>query len=61
MFNWVITFFLLAAVSIVIGFGGFVGAFVGIAKIFALVFLALFLGSLFYVVVMDFKSGPPRS
>ncbi|MGE3624425.1 MAG: DUF1328 domain-containing protein [Bdellovibrionales bacterium] len=48
MLNWVITFFLLAVVAAVLGFGGIAGSFVEIAKFLALLFVALFVISLIY-------------
>ena len=42
MLNWVMTFFVLAIVSAILGFGGLAGEMVGIAKILFLLFLVLF-------------------
>lgn len=42
MLNWVLTFFVLALVAGVLGFGGLAGDMMGIAKILFLVFLVLF-------------------
>lgn len=41
MLSWVVTFFILAIIAAVLGFGGLAGTFVGIAKIFALIFLVV--------------------
>ena len=46
MLNWSITFFILAIVAAIFGFGGIAAEAVGIAKILFLVFLVLFLVSL---------------
>jgi len=51
MLNWVITFFLLAIVSAVLGFGGLAGTFVEIAKFLAVLFVVLFLASLIYSLI----------
>lgn len=37
MLSWVVTFFILAIVAAVLGFGGLAGTFAGVAKILALV------------------------
>lgn len=46
MLRWSITFFIVAIIAAILGFGGIAGAAVGIAKIFFFVFLALFVISL---------------
>lgn len=51
MLNWVITFFLLAIVASVFGFGGIAGAFADITRFLAIVFLILFVASLIYGLV----------
>ena len=51
MLNWVITFFLLAIVAAVFGFGGLAGTFAEIAKFLAIIFVVLFLASLVYGMV----------
>jgi len=48
MMNWVITFFLLAVIAAVFGFGGLAGTFVEIAKFLAVLFVVLFVISLIY-------------
>ncbi|NNE08719.1 MAG: DUF1328 domain-containing protein [Gemmatimonadetes bacterium] len=45
MLGWALTFFLLALVSAVFGFGGFAVAFAGIAKILFFVFMILLIAS----------------
>ena len=42
MLDWVLTFFIIALVAGVLGFGGLAGEMAGIAKILFLVFLVLF-------------------
>ncbi len=48
MLNWVITFFLLAVVAAVLGFGGLAGTFASIAKFLAVTFVVLFVATLIY-------------
>lgn len=43
MLSWALTFFLIAIVAAVLGFGGIAGAMAGIAKIFFFIFLVLFI------------------
>ncbi len=46
MLRWSITFFVVALIAAILGFGGIAGAAVGIAKIFFYVFVVLFVVSL---------------
>lgn len=46
LLNWALTFFIVALMAGILGFSGVAGAAAWIAKIFFLVFLVLFLGSL---------------
>jgi uncharacterized membrane protein YtjA (UPF0391 family) len=46
MLRWSITFFIIALIAAVLGFGGLAGTMVGVAKILFVVFLVLFIGSL---------------
>jgi uncharacterized membrane protein YtjA (UPF0391 family) len=46
MLNYVITFFLLAVLAAIFGFGGLAGAFAEIAKMIALICIALFVATL---------------
>ena len=46
MLRWSITFFIVALIAAVLGFGGLAGTAVGIAKILFYVFLVLFVVSL---------------
>jgi uncharacterized membrane protein YtjA (UPF0391 family) len=48
MLNWIITFFLLAVIAAVLGFGGLAGVFAGVAKFLAIIFVVLFIGSIAY-------------
>lgn len=59
MLNWVITFFLLAIVAAIFGFGGLAGTFAEIAKFIAVLFVVLFVISLVYNMVSGRKINPP--
>ncbi len=59
MLNWVITFFLLAVVAAVFGFGGLAGTFAEIAKFIAVLFVVLFVISLLYSMVTGRRVTPP--
>jgi uncharacterized membrane protein YtjA (UPF0391 family) len=48
MLNWVITFFIMAVIAAIFGFGGLAGTFAEIAKFLAALFVILFLASLIY-------------
>ena len=58
MLNWVITFFLLAVIAAVLGFGGLAGTFVEIAKFLAVLFVILFVESLIYSLLSGRKPPP---
>jgi len=47
MLNWALTFFVVAMVAALLGFGGLAGEMAGVAKILFLVFLVLFAVSYF--------------
>lgn len=47
MLSWALTFFIIALIAAVLGFGGIAGAAVGIAKVLFFIFLVLFVISLF--------------
>ena len=53
MLNWAVTFLVIALIAAVFGFGGIVGAAVGIAKLLFFIFIVLFAISL----VMSLVSG----
>ena len=59
MLNYVITFFLLAVLAAVLGFGGLAGTFAQIAQILAMIFVVLFLASLIRHLLMDRQQGTP--
>ena len=59
MLNWVITFFLLAVVAAIFGFGGLAGTFAEIAKFLAIIFVVLFVASLIYSLVSGKRVNPP--
>lgn len=43
MLNWALTFFVLAIIAAIFGFGGIAASLVGIAKILFFIFIVLFL------------------
>lgn len=51
MLNYVITFFILAVLAAVFGFGGLAADFAGIAKFLAGIFVLLFVVSLIYSII----------
>lgn len=59
MLNWVITFFLLAVLAAIFGFGGLAGTFAEIAKFIAVVFVVLFVASLIYSMITGRRAAPP--
>ena len=59
MLNYVITFFILAVLAALLGFGGLAADFAGIAKFLALIFVVLFVASLVYSMVTGRKANPP--
>jgi len=46
MINYIVTFFILAVIAAVLGFGGLAGTFIEVAKILSIVFVVLFIGGL---------------
>ena len=46
MLNWALTFFVLALIAAVLGFGGLAASMAGIAKILFFIFLVIFVVSL---------------
>jgi len=48
MLRWSITFFIIALIAAVLGFGGIAGSAIGIAKILFYVFIVLFIVSLLF-------------
>ncbi len=59
MLNWIVTFFILAILAAIFGFGGLAADFAGIAKFLALVFVVLFVASLVYGMVTGKRANPP--
>jgi uncharacterized membrane protein YtjA (UPF0391 family) len=59
MLNYVITFFILAVVAAVLGFGGLAADFAEIARFLAAVFVILFVASLIYSLVSGRRINPP--
>jgi uncharacterized membrane protein YtjA (UPF0391 family) len=59
MLNYIVTFFILAIVAAVLGFGGLAASFAGVAKILTFVFLVLFVASLVYTLLTGRRSEPP--
>ncbi len=51
MIGWAITFFLLAIVAAMFGFGGLAGTFASIAQFVTVMFVVLFIASLLYGLV----------
>ncbi len=51
MLGWALTFFIIALIAAVLGFGGIAGTAIGIAKIIFFVAIALFAISLIYGLV----------
>lgn len=59
MLNWVITFFLLAVVAAIFGFGGLAGTFAEIAKFLAVVFVVLFVAGFNYSLLSGRRPPAP--
>ena len=59
MLNWSITFFLMAVIAAVLGFGGMAGTFVEIAKFLAMIFVVLFMASLVYALLSGRRPPAP--
>jgi len=59
MLNWIITFFILAVLAALLGFGGLAGTFAQIAQFLAGLFVILFVASLVYSVVTGHRPNPP--
>ena len=58
MLNWIITFFLLAVVAAIFGFGGLAGTFASIAQFLAGLFVILFIVTLLYDLISGHRSHP---
>jgi uncharacterized membrane protein YtjA (UPF0391 family) len=59
MLSWVITFFLMAIIAAVFGFGGLAGTFANIAQFLAGIFVLLFIASLIYSLLTGRRANPP--
>jgi uncharacterized membrane protein YtjA (UPF0391 family) len=59
MLNWVITFFVLAIIASVFGFGGLAGTFSQIAEFLAVIFVVLFVASLVYSLISGRRASLP--
>ena len=59
MLGWVITFFIMAIIAAVFGFGGLAGSFASIAKFLAVLFVVLFVASLIYNMITGRRVTPP--
>lgn len=59
MLNYVVTFFILAVLAAIFGFGGLAADFAGIAKFLALIFVVLFVASLVYSMMTGRKADMP--
>lgn len=59
MLNYIITFFFLAVLAALFGFGGLAADFAGIAKFLAGIFVLLFVATLIYSVITGRRPNPP--
>lgn len=59
MLNYIVTFFILAVVAAIFGFGGLAADFAGIAKFLALIFVVLFVATLIYDILTGKTIEPP--
>lgn len=59
MLNYVITFFILAVVAAVFGFGGLAADFAGIARFLAGIFVIFFVASLIYSMITGRRTNLP--
>jgi uncharacterized membrane protein YtjA (UPF0391 family) len=59
MLHYVITFFILAVLAALLGFGGLASSFAEIAKFLALVFVVLFVASLVYSFITGRRAKIP--
>jgi len=59
MLNWIVTFFILAIIAAVFGFGGLAGTFASIAQFLAGLFVILFIVSLIYSLISGRRALPP--
>jgi len=59
MLNWIVTFFVLAVLAALLGFGGLAGTFSQIAQFLAVLFVVLFVAGLIYSMLTGRKANPP--
>jgi len=59
MLNYIVTFFVLAVIAAIMGFGGLAGDFAEIARFLALVFVVLFVATLVYNIITGRRISPP--
>lgn len=59
MLNYIITFFVLAVIAAIMGFGGLAGDFAEIARFLALLFVVLFVATLVYNIITGKRLPPP--
>lgn len=59
MLNWIVTFFILAVLAALLGFGGLAGTFSQVAQFLAVVFVVLFVASLIYSAITGRRPNPP--
>jgi uncharacterized membrane protein YtjA (UPF0391 family) len=59
MIGYAITFFLLAIVAGLFGFGGLAGTFASIAQFLTVAFVVLFIASLVYGLITGRRANPP--
>lgn len=59
MLGYAVTFFLLAIIAAVLGFGGLAGTLVSVAKFLVVVFAVLFVASLVYGLITGRRATPP--
>ena len=59
MLKYIITFFILALVAAIFGFGGLAADFAGIAKFLAVIFVVLFVATLLYDILTGKTIEPP--
>lgn len=59
MLNYIVTFFIMAVIAAVFGFGGLAADFAEIAKFLTMIFVILFVASLIYSVLTGRRTNPP--
>ncbi len=59
MLNYMVTFFILAVIASILGFGGLAADFAEIARFLAAVFVILFIASLVYSSITGRRPNPP--